>query len=151
MVHPSGVQYASKIKAKDRQTSTLSVTGNLRVASPMANPSEPPDHEKAPDLATTGSRAETTSLAANGDESCNLGRPIAQRIPGTLSLRFGPPDPSVIVEPTLTGLYRVNVRPILSHRQLERSFPYAAQALDYAAMLEMDHDWPVIDRTEAAA
>mgnify|MGYP003394218102 CR=1 FL=1 len=51
----------------------------------------------------------------------------------------------VIVEPTLTGRYRVNIRPLWSRRDLERSFPYAAQALDYAALLEMDHGLPLID------
>lgn len=111
------------------------------------NRAYPPVHEKAPDLAATGSRAGTTSWQANGDRHNSEGRLIAQRIPGTLSLRFCQTDPAIIVEPTLSGLYRVNVCPVWSRRDLERSFLYVGQALDYAAMLEMDHGWPVMDRT----
>ncbi len=81
------------------------------------------------------------SIGYESSAECN-------RIPGTLSLRYSKPAPSIIVEPTISGLFRVNVRPICSRTDLERSFAYAADALDYAELLHMDRGWPIIDETE---
>lgn len=61
-----------------------------------------------------------------------------------------PDDAAVIVEETATGRYAIRFRPILSHRGLERAFPAAWQALEYAELLHMEFGWPVIDRTEVA-
>lgn len=57
----------------------------------------------------------------------------------------------VIVEPTRGGCFSVTLRPFFSCPDLERAYPRAWEALEYAEMLGLEFGWPVVDRTGVAA
>jgi hypothetical protein len=59
--------------------------------------------------------------------------------------------PAIIIEPTSAGLVAVRIKPALSHRQLERAFPAAWQAGDWAELISSEFGWRVIDRSGALA
>jgi hypothetical protein len=65
MVHPTGVRQSSNISWKRRLTGTLSLTGNCRDKSLMANPVGASDEPKieAPELVATGSSARASMTA----------------------------------------------------------------------------------------
>jgi hypothetical protein len=56
-------------------------------------------------------------------------------------------EPRVIVEPTMSGAFAVTFKPFFRCPDLERAYPLAWQALEYAEMLSLEHGWPVVDRS----
>lgn len=56
-------------------------------------------------------------------------------------------EPRVIVAPSPTGRFDVTLKPFFSSPDLERSYPCAWEALEYADMLGLEFGWPVLDRT----
>lgn len=60
-------------------------------------------------------------------------------------------EPRVIVAPTPSGRYEVTFKPFYSCPELERAFPLAWEALEYAELLHFEFGWPVIDRSGGAA
>ena len=58
------------------------------------------------------------------------------------------PDLRVIVEATHGGAFAVTFKPFFSCPDLERAYPRAWEALEYAEMLNLEFGWPVVDRTE---
>jgi hypothetical protein len=56
-------------------------------------------------------------------------------------------EPRVIVEPTTFGAFAVSLKPFFSCPDIERAYPRAWEALEYAEMLNLEFGWRVIDRT----
>lgn len=78
----------------------------------------------------------------------------ARRLTGKLSIRFPAADkkpPTIIVEPDIHGSYSVTVHPFCSRLEIERAFPLAWQALEYAELASQEFGWPVIDQTGVPA
>jgi hypothetical protein len=59
--------------------------------------------------------------------------------------------PAVIVETTPAGLFAVRIKPVLSHRDLERTYPAAWRAWEWADLVAHETGWPLVDQTEARA
>ena len=149
MAHPTGVQFSSDYKTKDWLTRSCGATENCGARRRLANRSAGllSLKSKAPDLAATGSSA---SIADRTGGQGAYSTQAPARIDGTLSLRHG--DASrIIVEASLSGAFAVNIRPLCSRRDLERSFTFAADALDFAELLSAEFGWPILDRTQVAA